>query len=198
MSRDVSSISWSRRGLLAAAGGLALPGCGFRPLHGEGGAPAAPATAAEAEVARELAAVRVAPLPERHGQLLRRELMRRLGAVTGQGTALTGVPARYELRVGLAFAAEPIGFRRDGTPSRVRTIGTATWSLETLATPPRPVTNGVERALDSYNIPENQFFAADVSREAMERRLIEQLAGDVTRRLAVTLVGRDTSVAGGG
>jgi LPS-assembly lipoprotein len=176
----------SRRGLLAAAL-TALGGCGFRPLYGE--RPAS-APAADGPVAQDLAAVRVALIPERSGQLLRRELQRRLAA-----PAETSPAARYELRVGLGFAAEPLGFRRDGTPSRVRTVATANWWLVTLAASPQTVANGVERAFDSYNIPDNQFFAADVSRDATDRRLVEQLAGDITRHLAVALANRGAAPA---
>lgn len=182
MSQAASSTSsseptrrrWLGGAVAAGAAGL-LAGCGFRPLHGEAAAgPADP----------ELAAVRVALIPERVGQLLRRDLQQRLDP-NGAGTA-----ARYELRVTLAYAGEPIGFRRDGTPSRVRNTATATWTLLTMATPPEPVATGVERALDSYNIPDNQFFAADVSRDALDRRLMRELADGVARRLAVELARR--------
>ncbi|MES2713235.1 MAG: LPS assembly lipoprotein LptE [Pseudomonadota bacterium] len=161
---------WSRRSIFAAGAALALPGCGFRPLYaarGDGGP----------EIARELSAVRVARVPERNGQILRRALEERF--------ATTGTQGRYDLRVGVVFAAEIEGYRRDGTPSRVRYVATAPWSLYTMATPPVLLSNGTERTFDAYGLPENQFFAADNSRDAMERRLVEQLAEDVARRLSI-------------
>jgi len=148
---------------------LLLSGCGFRPLYG----PRATGAAAAG-----LETVRVGLITERNGQLLRRQLEERLGSGTG---AL----ARYDLRVGLAYGVELQGFTRDGTPSRVRVTATANWFLYDTASPPRLVANGVERSFDAYNVPENQFFAADTSREAAERRLMEQLADDMVRRLAV-------------
>lgn len=148
----------------------ALGACGFRPLYGNGGA-AGP-------VARGLGTIRVGLIPERNGQLLRRRLEERLGSGR-EG------PAQYDLRVGLSYGVELQGFARDGTPSRVRVTATASWLLFDLSTPPRLVAQGTERAFDAYNMPENQFFAADVAREAAERRLIEQLAEDLVRRLAV-------------
>lgn len=166
---------WSRRSLLAAGAALALPGCGFRPIHATGAGPSP-------DVARELAAVRVARLPERNGQIMRRALEERF--------ATTGTAARYDLRVGVGFAAEIEGFRRDGTPSRVRYTGTAPWSLFTLATPPVLLGNGTERAFDAFNLPENQFFASDNARDAMERRLVEQLAEDVALRLSIFFANR--------
>lgn len=179
------SAACSRRGLLrggaASAAALLLPGCGFRPLYGEGGGEA---IAAEAPVRAELAAVEVMRIPERNGQLLRRALGERLHG------AHPPVPPRYDLRVSLAFAAEPLGFRRDGTPSRVRYRGTASWWLLTRTTPPREVASGTERENDAYNIPDQQFFAADVAREAMERRMVEQFAFSIAQRLAIHFRGR--------
>jgi LPS-assembly lipoprotein len=168
----------ARRRLLALGAALALPGCGFRPLYATGGE-------GEGEARRELAAVRVALINDRNGQLLRRSLQRRLA---GEGTA-----ARYDLRTAISFGADVQGYRRDGTPSRVRYTATATWQLFTLDTPPRPLTRGTELAFDAYNIPENQFFASDTSREAMERRLMEQLGEDITRHLAIWFAARPTA-----
>ncbi|MBR0681784.1 hypothetical protein GXW74_14915 [Roseomonas eburnea] len=153
----------------AVLGLLLLSGCGFRPLHG----PRAPGATAPG-----LETVRVGLIVERNGQLLRRQLEERLGSGTG-------APARYDLRVGLAYGVELQGFARDGTPSRVRVTATANWFLYDTAAPPRLVANGVERSFDAYNVPENQFFAAEAAREATERRLVEQLADDMVRRLAV-------------
>jgi LPS-assembly lipoprotein len=155
-----------RRTLLGA---LLLGGCGFRPLHGE--------RDGRAPVAAGLETIRVGVIPERNGQLMRRLLEEKLGS----GTA----PARYDLRVGLAFGVDLQGFARDGTPSRVRVTATATWFLFDTGAPARLVTRGTERAFDAYNVPENQFFSADASRQATERRLLEQLAEDVVRRLAI-------------
>lgn len=166
----------TRRRLLALGAALALPGCGFRPLHATGGA------AVDSAVQREFAAIRVAIIAERNGQILRRALEQRL--------APNGTAARYDLRTAMSFGVDVQGYRRDGTPSRVRYTATANWSLFTLDTPPRPVTRGVEQAFDAYNIPESQFFAADISRQAAEQRMMEQLADDMTQRLAVWFAGR--------
>lgn len=144
-------------------------GCGFRPMYGEradgGGAAAG------------LRQVRVARILERNGQLMRRRLEERL--------ATDESAARYDLRVGLAFGAEAQGFGRDGTPTRVRFTGTATWLLFDTGSPPRLVARGMERTFDAFNVPENQFFSSDTSRMAMEQRLVDQLAEDIVRSLSV-------------
>lgn len=157
----------SRRAFLTLPA-FVLAGCGFRPLHGP--RPNDQATAG-------LETVRVGLINERNGQLLRRSLERRLGG--------EGVASRYDLRVGLGYGVEVQGFERDGTPSRVRVTATANWFLYDSGAPPRLVANGISRAFDAYNIPENQFFASDTSRDAAERRLVDQLADDIVERLAV-------------
>jgi LPS-assembly lipoprotein len=67
----------------------------------------------------------------------------------------------------------------------VRFSATANWFLFDTGAPPREITRGTERAFDAYDIPENQFFAADVARDTMERQLIEQLARQVVDSLAM-------------
>ncbi|MBE9604455.1 hypothetical protein IAI18_06230 [Acetobacteraceae bacterium H6797] len=191
MFRDVSSISssdrrLSRRAALRLGGlsllGLGLTACGFRPQYGAH----ANSTAQGSPVAAELAAIRVNNIPDRNGQLLRRGLEQRL-EFFGRGTA-----ARYELQVDLSLDGEQQGFRRDGTASRIRTVATAQWVLYTMTTPAQEVARGTEKTFDAYNIPDNQFFASDSSREAMERRLVETLAENVVQRLALRLQARQT------
>jgi LPS-assembly lipoprotein len=134
----------------------------------------------DARVAASLAAVKVGLITERQGQLLRRRLEQGL-APKGR----EGVRPQYDLRVGLAYGFELQGYRRDGFPSRVRFNATANWFLFDVASPPREITRGTERAFDAYDIPDNQFFAADVARDTMERQLIEQLAQQILERLAI-------------
>lgn len=163
----------SRRALLLAP--LSLAACGFQPLYAPGAMPNG------ATIAAELGAVRVAPIFERNGQLLRRYLQQRLE--DGQ----PGTPARYELRTGLTIATDLQGYREDGTISRVRYLASSPFTLVRLAEPQEEVLRGTARRADAYNIPELQFFAADVSREAMERRLMEGLAEDIALRVALEL-----------
>jgi LPS-assembly lipoprotein len=153
---------------------LLVAGCGFRPMHARRG------SEADTQVAASLAAVKVGLITERQGQLMRRRLEEGL-APAGRGA----VTAKYELRVGIGYSADVQGFRRDGTASRIRFIATASWFLFDLGPPPREITRGTERSLDAYDIPENQFFAADVARDTMERQLIEQLAQQIVNSLAM-------------
>ena len=194
MSQDGSSISSSdpgaappgatpirRRALLGGAVGLlALGGCGFRPLYGPNGA--AEVAAGEPAIRDQLASTRVALIGERFGQLMRRGLIQRLG--TGIGGPRQAV---YELRVGPGVLAEGLGVQTDGSATRVRYVGTANWLLVRVGPPIEPLFGGTERAIDAYNIPANQFFAADASREATEQRLAAALAEQIVTRIAVEL-----------
>ena len=164
----------SRRSLIALGLPLLAAGCGFRPMHGRSG------SREDTEVAAALAAVKVGLITERQGQLLRRRLEQGL-APNGRGA----VAAKYDLRVGLGYGVEIQGFRRDGFPSRVRFSATASWFLYDVSAAPREIARGTERATDAYDIPENQFFAADAARETMERQLIDQLAQQILEKLAI-------------
>jgi len=179
MSRDVSSISLSRRRLLGASGLLALSGCGFRPLYG----PVEQASAQDPGLLEALASIRVAPIPERTGQLLRRILQRRFE------DGAPGTAARYNLQVAVSFAAEPLGYRRDGAITRLRYTASANWALATLSVPPQQIaTAGIPfRTIDSFNIPDLQFFAADSARDATERRLVDAIAEDIHHQVALEM-----------
>lgn len=178
----MSPVGWStslsdgqsRRGLLrGAAGLLALGGCGFQPIYGPGGA----ASPSDPAVQSELSSVNVALIPERFGQLLRRDLQTKLGNRGAAG-------ARWELLVGPSFQADSLGIQQDGTATRVRYIATANWTL--VRTDPRePVANGFERAIDAFNVQPNQFFASDMANDATQRRLSQQLAEEIVTRLAM-------------
>ena len=178
----MSPVEWStslseartRRTLLRGAAGLlalGAGGCGFRPLYGESSA-----AAGDPAIGSELAAITVPVMPERFGQLLRRDLQARL---RNRGAA----NARWELLVGPSFQTDSIGIQSDGNATRVRTIATANWTLVRIQ-PRETVANGFERAMDSFNVQPNQYFAADSANDATQRRLSQQLAEEIVLRLA--------------
>lgn len=177
MSRAASSTSWSRR---ASLGGLlALGACGFRPLHG----PVEGADGSTSDVARELAAVRVAWQPDRFGVLVRRGLQRKL-----EGEA-PGTQARYTLDLNVGLSGEALGYRQDGTISRLRYTANSNWNLQTLSVPPRSIARSTipVRLIDAFNVPDLQFFSADTSREAMEGRIAEMVGDEIFRQVAMAL-----------
>lgn len=157
--------------MLAVAG---LGGCGWEPVYGgAGGTSAGPAQAG-------LAATSVALIPERSGQLLRQALQARFdvgGAGLGQ---------RYELAVNsFGISADTIGIQRDNTTSRVRLVGTASWSLVALGPQRRTLTSGVTREVDGYNVIDQQYFASDQANESVQRRMASAIADQITLRVAM-------------
>lgn len=162
----------TRRTLLGAAAGLTLSGCGFRPVYGPTDGPG------DGDAATALAQTEVALIPERLGQILRESLRTRFDR-GGSATA-----RRYELAVSLGLAGEAIGVQRNSTSSRVRLVGTANWTLYTQTPNRTPLTNGFTRDVDGYNIYNQQYFAADLESEAVQRRMMEALAEKLTLQLA--------------
>lgn len=171
-----------RRALLIGGTGL-LGGCGFHPLY----APAAGGAPGPAQA--ELAAVWVPVIPERSGQLLRQALQQRLEGV-GTSTA-----KRYELAVSFALAADSLAVRPDSTASRVRIIGTAPWTLSTVALTKQVLTNGQARAVDGYNILNQQYFAAELENETITTRVADTIADQIVTQLAIYFRRRATGQA---
>jgi LPS-assembly lipoprotein len=168
------SRMWPVALAFAAAAVLALAGCGWEPVYGTatGGA------SAPAQVG--LAQTTVALIPERNGQLLRQALQARLDRGSG------GVEQRYELAVnGLSISGEPLAIQRDNTTSRVRLVGVAPWSLTSLGPVRRTLASGQARVVDGYNVIDQQYFASDLDSEAVQRRMIDALAEQITLQIAM-------------
>jgi LPS-assembly lipoprotein len=161
-------------GVLALAGGtlIGLGGCGFHPVY----MPTGSGSPGIAE--RELAAVSVAIIPDRPGQLLRQALQDRF---EGAGA---GVARRYDLSVDYSIPGEGIGIQPDSSITRVRFIANANWTLRAQDPQRTIITVGRARALDAVNILDEQFFAADLETEWVQRRLAEEIADQITTQLA--------------
>jgi LPS-assembly lipoprotein len=162
-----------RRGFLIAGTGTLLAGCGFQPVY----MPTASGRAGAAQ--RELAAIHVAIIPDRPGQLLRQALQSRF---EGSGS---GVAQRYELRVGFGIAGDAIAILPDSNPTRIREIGTASWTLLAQDPARTSLTSGSAKAVDGYNLINAQYFASDLENEVVQKRLADALADQITMQLAV-------------
>lgn len=157
--------------LLGVAGTVA--GCGFQPVY----MPTASGRPGPAE--RNLAAIKVNLIPERPGQLLRQALQERLGSDSGD------VPVRYSLAVNFSISGEGIGIEPDNAATRLRLIGTAHWTLTAQAPPQAQITSGSARVMDGFNVLDQQYFAADLDNEAVQRRMASALADQIALQLAV-------------
>jgi LPS-assembly lipoprotein len=172
-----------RRRVLAALPLLAIGACGFRPVHGE-----APLGRAAPTASGDLAATRVGLIADREGVLLRRALVERLGSSSG-------APALYQLTVQLVVRRDQLGIRQDQTETRSRVVATARYVLTPLSPPGEPLTRGSVFASDSFNVGQDQFFAAQLSGEAAMQRLAERLAEDISGQLAAFYARRRAAAA---
>lgn len=163
----------SRRDVLALCGAGAVAGCGFQPVY----MPTASGRAGPAQ--RELAAININLIPDRPGQLLRQDLQDRLASDSG------GTPQRYDLSVNFTISGEGIGILNDNASTRVRLIGNAHWTLKARDTAQTQVTSGTARAMDAFNVLDQQYFAADLDNEQVQKRLASDLADQIAMQLAV-------------
>ncbi len=147
---------------------LLAPSCGFRPLYGQAGVQSG-----------RLAAIYVDIIPNRAGQLLRQALQTRLEG------ASSGVAKQYTLGVAYSEAVQGLGIQSDNSTTRNRNIGSVIWSLHPTGNPSVQIAGGTVRALDGYNILDEQFFYADLEEEAAQRRLAENLADQIVTGLAL-------------
>jgi LPS-assembly lipoprotein len=163
----------SRRKLLTLAGAGALAGCGFEPVY----MPTASGRAGPAP--RELAAINVSLIPDRPGQLLRQDLQERLASDSGAAAL------RYDLAVSFSISGEGIGILADTSATRIRLIANARWILKARDATQTQVTSGSARAMDGFNILDQQLFAADIDTEQVQRRLASTVADQIALQLAV-------------
>jgi LPS-assembly lipoprotein len=161
-----------------AAAVLLAAGCGFRPLY-------APDTSIG-----ELAAISVAPIQDRSGQVLRAELTDLLDP------ARSGSTPRYRLDVRLSEERERLSLERSGFASRINLRIEAAFTLVDPATG-ATVAEGTSRAISSFNVLDNTSeaprdaskFSTFTAEQGARARVLRQLAQDIRRRLAVHFAG---------
>ncbi len=149
--------------------GFLASACGFEPLYGSpsGVAPA------------QLAAIRIAPIQDRTGQMLRNDLLDRLTP--------HGVPAqpRYVLEVRLAESKQELAIRPDETATRAALVFSASYMLYTARTH-ESVAAGSATTEVSYNIL-RQGFATVSSETEARRQAMRDLSERIRTRLSVAL-----------
>jgi LPS-assembly lipoprotein len=161
-----------RRRMLALTASATLSGCGFQPIY----MPTASGNAGVAQ--REMAAIEVTLMPGRPGQVLRQALQDRLAM------GASGVARRYELTASFGVTGEGIAILPDSTSTRVRLIGSSTWTLVAQNPARTTLTTGSARAVDAYNVIGAQYFGADLENEAIAQRIANALADQITLQLA--------------
>jgi LPS-assembly lipoprotein len=175
----------ARRAVLALSAGAGLAGCGFQPVY----MPTASGRAGPAQ--RELAAIDIALIPDRPGMLLRQALQDRF---EGAGDALA---RRYTLSVSFGIAGTGIGIQQDTTVTRTRFTGTAVWTLNADDLAHTKIASGSAHAVDASNNFDSQFFASDLENEAIQKRMAETLADQITLQLATFFRKRAATASAG-
>ena len=154
-----------RRLALLLAAGLALSGCGLRPLYADGNKGAA---------ASMLSQISIAPISGRDGWLVRTALVDRIGD--------HGDSARYRLEVKLDDQIQGLGLRSDATTTRERRTLRARYKLVDTVENRLVVdtTAGSDVGIDIVN---SEYATVAAEQTALER-LAERVADQIVTRIA--------------
>jgi LPS-assembly lipoprotein len=83
----------------------------------------------------------------------------------------------------------------DSSPTRIRMIGNASWTLVQQSPARATLTSGSARAFDGLNVFDQQYFALDLENETVQRRIATNIAEQIATQLALWFRQRD-SVSG--
>ena len=158
-------MSWSRRSILAALAAAPLAGCGFHPLYGGH-------TAGEYDP--RLAAIKVAPIPDRQGQLLELALREKLNP---RGVT---TPTLYTLSISLNLSRSDLGIQRNATSTRSEINASASYLLRGDGTN----VTGNSRTVSAFNLQDDAWAATVAENDARERA-IEDLADAIYLQLSL-------------
>jgi len=128
--------------------------------------------------AARLAEIEVKPIYERPGQILREALLGRFGTEPGE-------PRKFDLDVKFWITGEALGILNFTQPTRIRLVGTATWTLTSHDPKATKLAEGTDSLVDGFDIFDAQYFAQDLANEAVQRRIAEAMADRITLRLAM-------------
>ena len=171
-SASVAPVTRTRRtALLLLAGALpALAGCGFSPLYGRG---------EDGAVTAELAKIRVLPIANRSGQVLRNHLL--------DGLTPMGEPQKpeYTLQVALAEPnVQDLGISR--SESVVRYGFSAVASFRLINSAGASVLQGASSGSSTFLVT-NSEFATVSARSSARDRVMEEIAGDIKTQIGAFL-----------
>ncbi len=158
---------WSKLLAAVVAAGL-LAACGFQPLYG--GGKRGPATT-------EMASIRIEPIADRSGQILRNHLL--------DGLNPYGRPAQpaYFLRITLNDSSSGIAVRKSEFPTRTSLRIGAVYTL-TRADTGASIFSASSSIEGGYNIL-NSEFATLAAEQDVRERVLREVALDIEARLAV-------------
>lgn len=170
---------WSRIVAMVTAVGL-LAGCGFQPLYGGG---------KTGPTATELAAIKIEPIADRSGQILRNHL---LDLLTPYGRPSQ---PRYALEVILNESASGLAVKKSEFVTRANLQISATYQLQD-STSRQILFSGTSTIAGGYNIL-NAEFSTLASEQNVRERVIQQIAGEMQNRLSAFFRLRQEQQGGG-
>ena len=138
---------------LVALAGLAVTGCGFTPVYGDGGG-----------VGSNLSRIAVTTQDDRLGYRLREQLEDALGRDGGQ-------PAQWRLEAKAEQSRRPLGRRIDDTATRYELTVKADWTLVYIG-PGDPMT-GTETVTLTYSAADQPYAAIAAQQDGEERAAAE-------------------------
>jgi LPS-assembly lipoprotein len=148
---------------------IILSACGFSPLYGE--------HSQSASVVSQLALIKVPPINDRTGQLVRIELTDRLTPTQA------GSPAAYLLPVTLTETRQNLAVRKDATATRANLVIRAAFRLLRISDGVE-LTSGIIRSVNSYDIVDSNYATLAAESDA-RRRGAKDVADGIVNRLAI-------------
>lgn len=162
---------WSKALLLAAVLALGPAGCGFRPMYGSMGGRDSVADA-------DLARIRIEPIKDRMGQLLRNGLLARL---TPRGEA---ADYAYTLRILLSENVSNLGYRKDANATLASLTITAQIQLNGEGS--TGILSDSATSIVYFDHLGPRYASVATERDAEERAL-NQLADDIRNRVTAAI-----------
>lgn len=156
---------------------VALGACGFEPLYGPGRLVPQVIDEPAQPVRAELAAIQIAPIGGRIGQMLRNELIDRLNP------AGVDLPPAYVLGVSLRRDQRALAVQLDDTATRYD-LGLAVAFQLRRVEDQRPLYASQVRRVASYDVRRQPFGTLAAERDA-ERRVARAVSEDIATELAV-------------
>lgn len=146
-----------------------LSACGFQPIYSQQN---------QLQVAQEMTQVRIENIADRHGQMLRNQLIDKL-----YGSASYPTSPKYRLAI-KNFDEEitSVGIKKDATTTRGRITITAHLVLTDYTG--KILLSRKLKAVNSYNILEDQYGTL-ITRQDAQKRTIFEIADDVETQLSL-------------
>ena len=161
-------MNQNRTGLLLVSLVFLVSACGFKPLYAE--------RQDKQSVSRDFAAVKILPISNRTGQILRNELIDRMNP-DGQPSE-----AKYSLEVRSTVSKQTLGIRIDETATRANMQFSASFRLREISSG-AVVYKSATAATTSYNIVSSDYGTISAERNARKRGAL-LVADSITVRLA--------------